>query len=53
VECHFYGDVNACALSIPYNDSTVNEGALSFPVSTESGSLVVTAAMLNFKLSND
>ncbi len=41
------------ALNIPYNDEMVNTETLSFPVSTKAGSLVVTAAMMNFKLSNN
>lgn len=39
-------------LSIPYDDRMVDAQVLSFPVSTEAGALIVTAASLSYELTN-
>jgi len=39
-------------VSIPFDDTMVDARVLSFPVSTEQGALIVTAASLNYELTN-
>ena len=40
-------------VSIPYDDVLIDAQSLSFPISTEAGSLIVTAASLSYELAND
>ncbi|HLK28037.1 MAG TPA: hypothetical protein VKT28_05610 [Puia sp.] len=47
-------DISGFSLSlhIPYTDELINEQVLSFPVNTGHGSLVVSAALLKYRLGN-
>ena len=42
----------SATLTIPYTNETINEQTISFPLKTDSGNIVITAGLMNFKLSN-